>query len=135
MYIAETTFTLVMLGLAAGVAVILGMVGVYGIISYLVSQRTQEMGVRMAIGATRVQVSSMVLRQGGWLAGVGIVFGLAAAMGLTRMMGGLLFGVSLVDPLTLGVVSASLMGVVLLASYLPARRAAGVDPTEALRGD
>jgi putative ABC transport system permease protein len=133
--IARTTFTLVMLGLAALVAVVLGMVGVYGIISYLVSQRTQEMGVRMAMGATRAQVTTMVLRQGGWLAGVGILFGLGAAMALTRLMGSLLFGVNPVDPLTFGLVSASLMGVVLLASYLPARRAAGVDPTEALRGD
>jgi predicted permease len=133
--IAQTTFTLIMLGIAALVAVLLGMVGVYGIISYLVSQRTHEMGVRMAMGATRLEVSAMVLRQGGWLAGLGILLGLGAATGVTRLLESLLFGVSPLDPLTFGVVSASVMGVALLASYLPARRAAGVDPMEALRGD
>ncbi|MFC1660382.1 ADOP family duplicated permease [Gemmatimonadota bacterium] len=131
--IARTSFTLVMLVIAAGAALILGLVGVYGVISYIVSQRTQEVGVRMALGATQRDVSLLVLRQGGTMAITGVAVGLGAAAGLTRFMSGLLFGVGPLDPLTFGAVSTALAGVVLLASYLPARRAAGVDPTEALR--
>ncbi len=131
--IARTSFAMVMLGTAAGVALFLGMVGVYGVVSYVVSQRTREMGIRMAIGATARQVRGMVLRQGGSLAGTGIVLGIGVAYLLSRLMASLLFGVSPVDPVTYGAVSSALMAVVLLASYLPARKAAGVDPTEALK--
>ncbi len=130
---ARTSFTLVMLAIAAGVALILGVVGVYGVLSYLVAQRTREMGVRLALGARPADVRRMVVRRGGVLGVVGVVVGLGAAVGLTHLMSALLFGVSPVDPLTYGAVAAALMGVVLLASYIPARRAAGVDPTEALR--
>jgi putative ABC transport system permease protein len=133
--IARTSFTLVMLGIAAGVALILGMVGVYGVISYIVSQRTREIGVRMALGASKAQVSRQVMQQGGAFAGLGVVLGLAVALALTRLMSGLLFGVSPADAPTYVAVSAALAVVVLLASYLPARRAARVDPMVALRAE
>jgi predicted permease len=130
---ARTSFTLVMLGVAAGVALLLGVVGVYGVLSYLVAQRTREMGVRLALGARPADVRGMIVRQGGMLGAAGVAIGLAVAVGLTRLMSALLFEVSPVDPPTYGAVAAVLIGVVLLASYVPARRAAGVDPTEALR--
>jgi predicted permease len=130
---ARTSFTLVMLGVAAGIALLLGVVGVYGVLSYLVAQRTREMGVRLALGARPADVRGMVVRQGGLVGVAGIAIGLGVAGGLTHLMSALLFGVSPVDPLTYCAVAAVLMGVVLLASYIPARRAAAVDPTEALR--
>ena len=130
---ARTSFTLVMLGVAAAVALLLATVGVYGVISYVVSQRTPEIGVRIALGAESARVARMVLKQGLFLAVVGVILGLAAAYGLTRLMAGLLFGVNAVDPLTYAVVAVCLSGVALLASYVPARRAARVDPMEALR--
>ncbi len=132
---ARTSFTLVMLGIAAAVALLLATVGVYGVISYVVSQRTREIGVRIALGASSSTVTGMVLRQGLVLAVIGVALGLAAAYGLTRLMTGLLFGVSPLDPLTYVMVAVSLTAVALLASYLPARRAAWVDPMEALRAE
>jgi ABC-type antimicrobial peptide transport system permease subunit len=133
--IARTSFTLVAVGIAGAVALILGLVGVYGIISYIVSQRRQEMGIRLAMGASKSQVTRMVLRQGGIFALLGVSFGTAVAIGLTRLMSALLFGVSPTDPATYATVGAALVGVVLLASYLPARRAARVDPLLALRAE
>jgi len=130
---ARTSFTLVMLGIAAAVALLLGVVGVYGVLSYLVAQRTREMGVRLALGATPADVRRMVVRQGGFMGTVGVAIGLVAAVGLTRLMSALLFGVGTVDLWTYATVAASLIGVVILASYVPARRAASVAPTEALR--
>jgi predicted permease len=130
---AQTSFTLIMLAIAAGVALFLGSVGIYGVISYVVSQRTREIGVRMAMGAEEADVSRMVLRQAGLLAAVGVAVGLAAAAGLTRLMASLLFGVSPLDPVTFGAVAVALSAVALLASWLPARRAARVDPVVALR--
>ena len=130
---ARTSFTLVMLAIAAGVALLLGAVGIYGVISYIVGQRTREIGVRMALGARRVDVSRLVLRRGGLVAAVGIAIGLAAAVGLTRLMSAMLFGVSPLDPVTYVAVSVVLAGIALLATYIPARRAASVDPVEALR--
>ncbi|MGD2154690.1 MAG: ABC transporter permease, partial [Gemmatimonadales bacterium] len=130
---ARTSFTLVVLGIAAGVALLLGMVGVYGVLSYLVAQRRREMGVRLALGARPVDVRRMVVRQGAVLGIAGVAVGLGAAVGLTHLMSALLFGVRPVDPLSYGAVVAGLMAVVLLASYIPARRAAGVSPTEVLR--
>jgi ABC-type antimicrobial peptide transport system permease subunit len=130
---ARTSFTLIMLGLAAGVALFLGSVGIYGVISYVVSQRTREIGVRMAMGAETADVSRMVLKQALLLAGFGVGIGLVGAVGLTRLMAALLYGVSPMDPLTFGSVAVGLSLVALLASYLPARRAARVDPVVALR--
>jgi ABC-type antimicrobial peptide transport system permease subunit len=130
---ARTSFTLVMLGIAAAVALFLGAVGIYGVISYVVSQRTREIGVRMALGAEKADVSRMVLKQASLLALGGVLIGLLAAAGLTRLMSSLLFGVSPVDPVTFGGVAATLALIALLASYLPARRASSVDPVVALR--
>lgn len=132
---ARTSFTLVMLGIAAFVALLLGTVGVYGVISYVVSQRTREMGVRIALGAQTSSLLRMVLRHGLTLAAIGVTLGLAVSYGTTRLMAGLLFGVDPVDPTTYAVVALALTGVALVASYLPARRAAKVDPTEALRAE
>jgi len=130
---ARTSFTLVMLSIAAAVALALGLVGIYGVISYVVSQRTREIGVRMALGADRRHVSWMVLRQGMILTSIGVVVGLVAAVGLTRLMSSLLYGVEPTDPVTFGVVVAVLVAVALVASYLPALRASRTDPLEALR--
>ncbi len=130
---ARTSFISVMLAIAAAVALALGVVGIYGVISYIVSQRTREIGVRMALGADRRDVSRMVLRQGMILAGIGVIVGLIAAVGLTRLMSSLLYGVEATDPVTFGVVAALLTAVALVASYLPALRASRIDPLEALR--
>ncbi|UCC74643.1 MAG: ABC transporter permease [Gemmatimonadota bacterium] len=132
---ARTSFTLVMLGIAAAVALLLATVGVYGVISYVVSQRTREIGVRIALGAGSSTVTGMVVRQGLFLAVIGVALGLAAAYGLSRLMTSLLFGVSALDPLTYAMVAVCLTAIALLASYLPARRAARVDPMEALRAE
>jgi putative ABC transport system permease protein len=132
---ARTSFTLILLGVAGSAALLLGLVGVYGVISYAVSQRSRELGMRMALGAQPGQVQGMVLGQGLVLAGAGVGVGLAIAFGLTRLMSALLFDVSPLDPATFGSVTAGLLGAALLASYLPARRAAKVDPMAALRLD
>jgi predicted permease len=129
----RTSFTMVMLAIAAAVALLIGAAGVYGVISYLVSQRVREIGVRMALGARQQDVSRMVLRHGLSVAGVGVAVGLIAAVGLTRLMSTLLFDVSPVDPVTYGVVAIGLTTIAVLASYLPSRRAARVDPIEVLR--
>jgi len=130
---ARTAFTLIMLGIASAVALLLGAVGIYGVISYAVSQRRREIGVRMALGARRSDVSRLVLREGVVLTGVGLIVGLAFAFGLTRLLSSLLFGVNPIDPFTYALVSLTLAAIALLASYIPARRAASIHPTEALR--
>ena len=130
---ARTAFTVVLLGLAALVALFLGAVGLYGVISYLVSERTEEIGVRMAFGADPRAIRGMVLRQALQLAALGIGLGLLAGSALTRVLASLLFGVSPFDPLTFAAVALVLVGVALLASWLPARRASTVDPIDALR--
>jgi predicted permease len=130
---ARTSFTLTMLGIAAAVALVLGAVGIYGVISYSVAQRTREIGVRMALGAARRDVNRLVLQEGVPLIAAGVAVGLLAAFGLTRLMSALLFGVSPVDPVTFVAVSLALGAVALVASYIPARRASSLDPTEALR--
>jgi predicted permease len=130
---ARTSFILVMLALAGGMALVLGVVGIYGVIAYAVSQRTREIGIRMALGAQRDALLRAFMRQGLLLAGIGATVGLAAAAGLTRLMSSLLFGVEALDPLTYAAVSGLLIGAAVLASYLPARRAMTIDPVEALR--
>jgi putative ABC transport system permease protein len=130
---AQTSFALVMLGIAAAVALVLGVVGIYGVISYVATQRTREIGIRMALGAAQRDVSRLFLRHGLLLSAVGIVIGAAAAAALSRVMSTLLFGVSRLDPTTYVAVALGLGGTALLASYLPARRAARVDPAHALR--
>jgi len=129
---SRTSFTLVMLVIASAVALLIGAVGLYGVISYGVTQRTREIGVRMALGAKTADVSGMFLRHAAFLSGIGIAVGIAGAFGLTRLMSTLLFNVSAVDPMTYGVVSVLLIVTALVASYIPARRASGIDPTEAL---
>jgi predicted permease len=129
----QTSFTLVMLGIAAGVALLLGIVGIYGVISYAVSQRTREIGIRMALGAQQKEVSRLFLRHGLLLTFIGLGIGIGGAVGLTRLMSALLFGVSAIDPLTFGAVTIGLGAVAILATYIPAFRASSVDPVEALR--
>jgi predicted lysophospholipase L1 biosynthesis ABC-type transport system permease subunit len=131
--LSRTSFTLVMLGIAGAMALTLGIIGIYGVISYTVSQRQREIGIRLALGAQGTDVLQMVLRQGAKTALVGVAIGIAAALGLTELMRSLLFGVSPQDPLTLASVAALLILVALLASYIPARRAMLVDPAVALR--
>ena len=111
----------------------LGIIGMYGVISFTVSQRKREIGIRLALGAQSGDVVQMVLRQGATMALMGVAIGIAVAFGLTRLMGSLLFGVTAHDPLTFGLVAALLMLVALLACYVPARRAMKVDPMVALR--
>jgi len=130
---ARTSFTLVMLTIAAGMALLLGLVGIYGVISYSVSQRTREIGIRIALGAQQQTVRQMFVRQGLLLTGIGVVCGVAAAVALTRLMTALLFEVSPLDPATYCAVCAVLLMAALLASYIPARRATNIDPSEALR--
>jgi putative ABC transport system permease protein len=131
--VARTSFTLVMLGIAGTMALALGIIGIYGVISFTVSQRKREIGIRLALGAQPRDVLQMVLKQGAAMALVGVGMGIAAALGLTRLMTSLLFGVTAHDPLTFGLVAALLMLVALLACYVPARRAMKVDPLVALR--
>ena len=132
---ARTTFALVMLAIAGGMALLLGLIGIYGVISYAVSQRTREIGIRMALGVDHREVKRMFVRHGLVLAGIGIVIGVGVAAGVTRLMASLLFLVSPLDGLTYVAVSLVLATAAVLASYLPARRAAGLDPVEALRAE
>jgi predicted permease len=132
---ARTSFTLVMLGVAGGMALLLGIVGIYGVIAYSVSQRTREIGIRMALGAQRQTLTNMFVRQGLILTGIGVACGLVAAFATMRLMSSLLFKVSAVDPITYGGMTAGVIVVAYLACYLPSRRAAGVDPVEALRAE
>ena len=132
---ARTSFTLVMLAIAGGMALLLGVVGIYGVISYSVSQRTREIGIRLALGSPMGEVTGMFVRHGLVLSGIGAACGLTAAFALTRLMKSLLFDVSPADPLTYIAVSAGLIVAAMLASFLPARKAASVDPAEALRAE
>jgi predicted permease len=133
--LARTSFTLIMLGVAGAMALLLGVVGIYGVIAYSVSQRTREIGIRMALGAQQPTVTGMFVRHGLLLTGVGVACGLVAAVLLMRLMSSLLFNVNPVDPVTYGTVSLGLAATAWLASYLPSRRAATVDPVEALRAE
>ena len=131
----QTSFALVMLSIAASVALLIGVVGIYGVIAYTVAQRRREIGVRMALGAQIADVRKMFLRQGLSLTTIGIALGIGLAVMLTRMMSAFLFGVGPMDPITYAAVSGTLTAAALLATYLPARRASRVDPIVALRAD
>jgi putative ABC transport system permease protein len=127
--------TSILLLIAGGIALLLGVVGVYGVISYIVLQRTREIGIRIAMGATRQDLTRMFVAHGLALAGLGVACGLAAAALLSRVLRTLLFGVSPLDPLTYVALVIFLLAAVVLASYIPARRVTEVDPAEALRAD
>jgi putative ABC transport system permease protein len=133
--LARTSFALVLLAIAGGMALLLGVVGIYGVISYSVSQRTREIGIRLALGAPLKDVTVLFVRYGLVLSGIGAACGLTAALALTRLMKSLIYAVSPADPLTYSAVSAGLILAATLASYLPARRATRVDPVEALRAE
>jgi predicted permease len=133
--LATTSFTLVMLGIAGAMAMMLGLIGIYGVISYTVSQRKREIGIRVALGAKPGALQWLFVRHGLALAGTGTLTGLAVAAGLTRLMKSVLFGISPVDPLTYMAVPLVLVAATVLASYLPARRAAAVDPVSTLRAE
>jgi len=133
--LARTSFTLVMLGIAGTMAFILGIIGIYGVISYAVSQRTREIGIRLALGEQQARLRWMFVRSGLVLTGIGVAVGVVAATGLMRLLKSLLFGVSPLDPFTYVSVPVVLAVSAMLASYLPARRAASVDPVEALRAE
>jgi predicted permease len=132
---ARTSFTLLMLAVAGAMALLLGTVGIYGVVAYSVSQRTREIGIRMALGAQRQELTGMFVRNAFLLTAVGVACGLAVAVLLSRLMTSLLFNVSPVDLITYSAVSIALVATALLASYLPSRRAAAVDPVEALRAE
>jgi predicted permease len=132
---ARTSFTVVMLAIAGTMALALGILGIYGVISYAVSQRTREIGIRMALGAKKSELVWMFVRSALVLTGVGMAIGLGAAAALMRLMGTLLFGISPLDPVTFIAVPVTLAAAAALASYLPARRTTAVDPVEALRAE
>jgi hypothetical protein len=132
---ARTSFMLLLLGIASTVALALGAVGIYGVISYVVSLRTREIAVRLALGAQPADVRRMVSRQAIAVAAIGIGVGIVGAVGTTRALGALLFGVSPTDAVTLVSAAVLLLGVAVVASWLPAQRAAGVDPAQALRAE
>jgi ABC-type antimicrobial peptide transport system permease subunit len=131
--ISRQNFNMVLLSIFAGVALLLAASGIYGVMSYSVQQRTQEIGIRMALGAGRGGVLKLILGQGMKLAAIGVVLGLGLAYGATRLLASLLFGVEASDPLTFASVACVLTATALVATYLPARRATALDPAIALR--
>jgi predicted permease len=133
--LARTSFALVMLAIAGAMALALGLVGIYGVIAYVVAQRSREIGIRMALGAGRREVRAMFLRQGLALTGTGLAIGVVAALALTRLMSSLLFGIEPTDVTTYVVALGVILAAAALASYLPARRASAVDPVETLKAE
>ena len=133
--LARTSFTLVMLAIAGTMALVLGIIGIYGVISYAVAQRTREIGIRLALGAQKGELRWMFVRSALVLTGIGVAIGVVAAAGLMQFMKSLLFGISPLDPLTYLAIPLILVFSAMLASYLPARRAAAVNPVEALRAE
>jgi predicted lysophospholipase L1 biosynthesis ABC-type transport system permease subunit len=132
---ARTSFTLVMLAIAGGMALLLGVVGLYGVIAYSASQRTREIGIRIALGAQRNTITTMFIRQGLMLAGIGIACGVLMALASTQLLKSLLFHVSPFDPVTYALACIALCGSALLASYVPSRRTSAVNPVDALRAE
>jgi len=133
--LARTSFTLVMLSIAGAMALLLGVAGLYGVIAYAVSQRRREIGIRVALGARPGEVTRLFLTHGLRLASIGTAIGLTFTVVLVRLMSSLLFGVSAIDPLTYATVAVGLTAAALLACYVPAARAAAMNPVEALRGE
>jgi ABC-type antimicrobial peptide transport system permease subunit len=133
--LARTSFALVMLGIAAAMALALGVIGIYGVIAYVVAQRSREIGIRLALGAAPTQLKRMFVRQGLTLTAVGAGVGLVTAFALTQWMSSLLFGVERLDPATYAAVLGVLAMAAAMASYVPARRAAAVDPVETLTAE
>jgi putative ABC transport system permease protein len=133
--VSQPRFYMVLLGAFAGIALLLAALGIYGVISYAVSQRTRELGIRVALGATREKIVRLVIAEGVWLAATGVVLGVFASLALTRALASLLFGVGKADPFALAAAPVVLMAAALLGCYLPARRAAKVDPVIAMRND
>ena len=133
--LARTSFTLIMLGVAGSMALLLGVVGIYGVIAYSVSQRTREIGIRMALGAQQQKLTRMFVSHGLSLTGIGVACGLLGAIVSMRLLSSLLFNVSPVDLITYGAACIGLVATAWLACYIPSRRAATVDPVEALRAE
>jgi predicted permease len=133
--LAQTSFTLVMLAIAGAMALLLGMCGIYGVIAYAVSQRRREIGIRLALGAQTGQIRALFVRRGMILAGMGVAIGMGGAIGFTRLMRSLLFGINPLDPITFAAVPIVLAAAAVLASYLPARRAIAVDLVETMRAN
>jgi ABC-type antimicrobial peptide transport system permease subunit len=131
----QLSFTMLTLVIVSSLALILGAVGLYGVLSYIVAQRTREIGVRMALGAEASEVRRMVVLEGARVVAVGIVIGVGAALASTRALASLLYDVKAADASTFAGMSMSMIAIGLLASYLPARRASRVDPVESLRGE
>jgi ABC-type antimicrobial peptide transport system permease subunit len=131
--VARQNFNMLLLSIFAAIALTLAAIGIYGLMSYSVEQQTQELGIRMALGAGREQVMGLILRQGMTPAGIGVLAGVVIALALTRVLGNLLYGVKATDPSTYILVALLLTGVALFATYIPARRATRVDPLVALR--
>ena len=133
--VARRRFSMLLLSLFAGLALVLGMVGTYGVMAYQVSQGTRELGIRLALGAAPGRVLAFVLRRGMAMALPGVALGVAGALALSRLIRSMLFGVEAMDPLTFLLVPAVLVLAALGASYIPARRAAGIDPSVSLRSE
>jgi putative ABC transport system permease protein len=131
--VSERRLNMMLLGILAALSLVLAVIGIYGVMSYNVTQHTREIGIRMALGAQKTDILKLVLGRGAALALVGVLIGLGVSLALTRLMSGLLFGVSATDPATFGGIAALLFAVALVACYLPALRAIRVDPLIALR--
>jgi putative ABC transport system permease protein len=131
--LGQSRYRVILLGIFASVALVLAAVGIYGVIAYAVSQRTHEIGIRIALGAQRRDIFGLVIRQGMVVSLIGVALGLGASFALTRLISTLLYGVSSTDPVTFATVVLLLLGVALAACSIPARRAMKVDPIESLR--